>query len=336
VEEVLAVPSDAAYETVAARVQVADASLLTLTAISGDRQVPTAYAPLPDPVVVRLTDINDLPYAGARISGTPSVNGVVIPAEAVTDAQGQAAFRWTPGLAASNQQHLAVEGAPAVSLTISAGTAVPVISGVMNAASFAAGMAAGSLAALQGRNLAGGQTAQSAAYPWPTTLAGVQVALNGSPAPLLYVSDTEIDFYVPPDIATGTATVTVATPSGIAAGATAQVAALQPGIFAGAVVHAGTGISAVTTPVHAGDYIEIYCTGLGATGGSGNLRPALLTPTVFVGAAPLQPVYSGLAPGYVGLYQVDVQVPPGLAPGPQPVILEVNLQHSNIVNIMLQ
>ena len=47
-------------------------------------------------------------------------------------------------------------------------------------------------------------------------------------------------------------------------------------------------------------------------------------------------VYSGLAPGYVGLYQVEVQIPAGLAPGPQPVVVEVSLQHSNMVNILVQ
>jgi uncharacterized protein (TIGR03437 family) len=114
------------------------------------------------------------------------------------------------------------------------------------------------------------------------------------------------------------------------------VVAIQPGIFAGAILLAGTGVSALTTPVHAGDYIEIYCTGLGPTEGSGNPPLTLLTPTVFLGDTPLQPVYSGLAPGYEGLYQVDVRVPSGLTPGPQPVILEVSLQHSNIVGIMVQ
>jgi uncharacterized protein (TIGR03437 family) len=335
VEEVLAVPGDASYETVAARVQVADASLLKLVAVSGDQQVSTTSAPLPNPIVVGLTDVNSLAYAGARIVGTPSPSGVVTPSEAVTDAQGRASFRWTPGAAASNQLQLAVEAAPSVHLIVSAGRAVPVISAVVNAASFDAGITAGSLATIQGQNLGGGQTAQSP-YPWPTTLAGVEVMLDGSAVPLLYVSDTQINFYVPPGVAAGNATVSVVTPSGVADTVTASVAAVQPGIFAGAVLHAGTAISAVTTPVHAGDYIEIYCTGLGATQGSGNLRPSLLTPTVFIGAAPLQPIYSGLAPGFVGLYQVDVQVPPGLTPGLQPVILEVNLQHSNIVNIMLQ
>jgi hypothetical protein len=67
VEEVLATPSDPSYETAYARVQVADASMLKLVAVSGDRQIATSAGPLPAPIVVRLTDANNLPYPGAQI-----------------------------------------------------------------------------------------------------------------------------------------------------------------------------------------------------------------------------------------------------------------------------
>jgi uncharacterized protein (TIGR03437 family) len=42
-------------------------------------------------------------------------------------------------------------------------------------------------------------------------------------------------------------------------------------------------------------------------------------------------VYGGagvLAPGYVGLYQVNIQVPSGLSSGPQPIIISVGGQSS--------
>jgi uncharacterized protein (TIGR03437 family) len=334
VEEVLATPADPSYETAFARVQVADASILRLVAVSGDRQLATSAGPLPNPIVVRLTDANNLPYPGAQIVASSSAGGSVTPPAAVTDVQGQAAFTWTPGPAASNQLQLALGGLPAVGLTLSAGSAVPVATAVVNAASFANGVAAGAFETVFGVNLAGGQPPR-AGSPWFTP-SDVQVLLNGSALPLLYVSDTQIDFYVPEDATQGTATLSVVTPSGAKATATVDVVSVQPGIFPNGVLHPGTGVSALTSPVHAGDYIEIYCTGLGPTQPAGSFQQTALTPIVFIGATPVQPVYSGLAPGYVGLYQVNAQVPAGLAPGLQPLLISVDMAHSNQVNIAVQ
>jgi uncharacterized protein (TIGR03437 family) len=310
VEEFSAVPSDSAYETTAARIQVADASQLKLVAVSG---------PTSDPIVVRLTDANNLNYPGARIVATTSAGGSVTPAAAITDATGLASFRWMPGSAAVNELQLALDGSPSVSLTMTAGSAVPVISSVVNAASFDPGVAPGMLAAITGANLAGGQ-----------------VLLTGASLPVSYSGDRQINFYVPQSVSLGSATLTVLTPSGASATVSVQVNAVEPGIFPGAVLRAGTAISAVTTPVSAHDYIEIYCTGLGPTQLAGGLQQTILTPTVFLGAIPVQPIYSGLVPGVQGLYQIDVQVPDGLAPGPQSVIVSVSPAHSNQVSILVQ
>jgi len=335
VEDVTAVPGDPGYETAFARVQVAGAALLKLVAISGDHQLPVASGALPDPIVVRLTDANNLAYAGARIVATPSAGGSVATAAAITDAHGQAAFRWTPGPATASQLQLALDGLPAVSLTLTSGSAAPVVTAVVNAASFAGGVAAGGLQTVTGVNFAGGQTA-TAGYPWPTALGGVQVLLNGAAVPVFYVSDTQINFYVPPDAPQGTGVLTVVTPSGTQATAAVNVTPFEPGIFSGAVLHAGTAISAVTTPVTAGDYIEIYCTGLGLTHAVGGLQETVIAPVVFIGAVPVTPVYSGLTPGLAGLYQVDVQVPAGVAPGIESLLMSVSGAHSNQISIAVQ
>jgi uncharacterized protein (TIGR03437 family) len=188
---------------------------------------------------------------------------------------------------------------------------------------------------LYGANLAGGWSAQ-AAYPWPETLGGVKVLLGGTALPLLYVSDGQINFFVPPGVALGPATITVVTASGDPVSLPVTLSALQPGIFPGAILHAGTGESATITPMRAGDFIEIYCTGLGVTRIVNGLSVTAVTPTVFIGGVPVKPAYSGLAPGFTGLYQVNVQIPPGLAAGPQGVILSAGTAHSNEVRILVQ
>jgi uncharacterized protein (TIGR03437 family) len=345
VEEVEATPppgmNDMNYETAVARVQVADASLVKLVAVTGDHQIANSAGPLPKPIVVRLTDVNNLPYPGARIVATASAGSAVTPGAVVTDAQGQATFGWTVGAAVANQLRLSVDAAPGVGLTLSAGSAVPVAAAVVNAASFAIGMTPGALETVEGVNLAGGQRVSAAGYPWPTSLGGVSVLLNKTPLQLLYVSDTQINFYVPQGAPLGAATLTVVPPSGpqqagIVVNNAVNIASVQPGIFDGAVLHAGTAVSAATTPVHAGDFIEIYGTGLGQTSSVDGLQAAFLTPTVFFGATPVRAVFAGLAPGFVGLYQVNVQVPAGLAPGLTPLLMSVNMAHSNEVKILVQ
>jgi uncharacterized protein (TIGR03437 family) len=51
---------------------------------------------------------------------------------------------------------------------------------------------------------------------------------------------------------------------------------------------------------------------------------------------PVRAAFAGLAPGYVGLYQINVQVPAGLTPGFVPLLISVNQAHSNEVKIMVQ
>jgi uncharacterized protein (TIGR03437 family) len=289
VEEVTAVPGDSSYETAVARVQVAGAEQLRLVQVSAD------------PLVAQLTDANGLVYPQARIQATASA-GSVSPASVLTDAHGRAAFNWQPGAGADNTLTLSLSGFPAVTLTLHAGSAVPSISSVVNAASFESGVAAGGLQTIFGAHLA-----------------GAQVLVNGTTAPVLYSNDSQINFYVPLGTALGAATIAVAGPSGAQATASVTVAAVQPGIFAGGVLPA--------SPVKAGDSIQIYCTGLG---------PTANVPIVFIGATPLQPVSSGLAPGTPGVYQVKVRVPDGLAPGPQSVLLSVSLAHSNQVQIVVE
>ena len=318
VEELLATPADSSYETAFARVQVAAPAQLTLRAVSGDNQVATSAGPLPAPVVVRLTDINGLPYPGARIQAA-TAGGSVTPATATADASGQASFQWTPGPATVNRLVLSLEAAPTVTLTLAAGSAVPVIGAVVNAASYVASVAPGSLATLFGVNLS-----------------GATVLLNGAAVQSSYASDTQVNFFVPATAPVGANIITVTAPSGLQVSSTLNLVTVQPGIFSGAVLHAGTTVSALSTPVRAGDYIEIYCTGLGPTRLSGGLSLTTATPTVYIGATPVSAAFAGLAPGFVGLYQVDLQIPAGLPTGTLPLVIASGTAYSNTVNIAVQ
>jgi uncharacterized protein (TIGR03437 family) len=311
VEELLATPADSSYETAFARVQVAGAVQLTLRN-AGIR------TPFSGNVGVQLADVNGLPYPGARIVAA-AASGSVTPAIGIADAAGLAGFQWTPGTDSVNQLKLSVEAAPGVSLTLNAGSAVPVIGAVVNAASFAAGVAPGSLATLFG-----------------THLDSATVSLNGVDVRPFYASDTQVNFYVPAETPTGAAVLAVTAPSGLQVSSDIALVAVQPGIFSGAVVHADTGESALTTPVRAGDFLSIYCTGLGPTRTTAGIARTTVTPVVYFGATAASPSYSGLAPGFVGLYQVNVQVPAGLAAGTLPLVVTSGNSYSNEVKIAVQ
>lgn len=320
VEDLAATPSDSGYETAYARVQVADASILQLT--------PVSTTPLA-PIAVQLTDANHLVYAGARISAAASTGGLVMPAVAITDARGVASFQWAPGSAPVNQLHLAVEASPSVGLDLQAGSAVPAITAVVNAASWQPGLAPGTMETIFGANLAAGQTA-TAPYPWPASLGGVNVFVDGAPAQVLYISDSQINFLAPSTAPAGsqTVTVTVETPAGAKPSYGVGATSYLPGIFA------------VSSPVHPGDTVQILCTGLGPTQGpatsAGDTNPTTTVPIVFIGSTPVKPAFSGLVPGYVGLYLVNAQAPANLAPGAYPVVLSVALAHSNAVSLTVQ
>jgi uncharacterized protein (TIGR03437 family) len=220
-------------------------------------------------------------------------------------------------------------------------------------------IAPGSLASAYGTDLAN-NTAGGASLPLPTSFGGTSISIlddsgNVTAAPLLYVIPTQVNFEVPPGVATGPATVTITSGDGTQSAASVQVASVAPGIFelnsgglAAAYVilyHAdGTQtveqvytVSAgavVTTPVSLGSstdkpYLFIFGTGLRDAGTSGV--------TVTVGGISVPVSYAGPQGGFVGLDQVNVQLPTSLA-GSGNVTIQVmaNSIAANAVNVTIQ
>lgn len=341
VEEITFEPADSRYETVVARVQVASSIAgLRPEIVSGDKQLAIAGRPLPEPVVVRVNDANSVPYPGVRVQAAASRGGTVSPSEAVTDEEGLAKFFWTPGAEPLNELRLSVAGASVVATALGRPTISP--GGVVNAASYRPELAPGALASVFGANLAAG-AAFFTSFPWPSNVAGVQVKLNGVATPLLMVSDRQINFLIPLGAAVGDAEVVVSTPLGSSAAAGVTIQPTAPGIFfdaasgVGAVVVSGRSELTSERPAGPGDYLEIYATGLGAVDAAGgSLRRTLLAPRVLLGGREAEVSYSGLAPGYLGLYQVNARVPEGLPAGLQPLLLEIGGRRSNQVLVRLR
>ncbi len=236
--------------------------------------------------------------------------------------------------------------------------------GLVNGASFSgADLTAGGVAAIFGTNLAP-SVALASSIPLPTTLAGASVEINGVPAPLLFVSPGQIDFQIPWQFASDSqVALTVVLNGASSAPQTFPLVQAGPAIFSvnrqgtgqGAVQIANTSIlaapagsipGAATQPASRLGYITIYCTGLGAVSNpppSGAIASAnplsytVATPTVTIGGVPAAVTFSGLAPGFVALYQVNVQVPQSAPTGSAvPLAMSVNGLSSNTVTIAVQ
>lgn len=248
-------------------------------------------------------------------------------------------------------------------VSVNAQSAPPIINanGVVEGASFSQRVVAGGLATIFGSNLAASAFA-AAALPLPTTLGGVTVRLNGELCPLLYVSPSQINFQVRwAALSLTSAPLVVTTATGSSNTYTVALSPVAPGVFAvgmpgqGAILisntstfaaHFGSIPGANARPATAGEYISIYCSGLGdvinrpADGTASPVGPNLATIK-----APIQvgidtqfsiPVFAGMAPGFVGLYQVDVKIPPGVRGPVVPVTVIVNGVFATTVAIAFQ
>ena len=218
----------------------------------------------------------------------------------------------------------------------------PRITALFNAAGLEGTLLApGMVTVLSGSNLAEANTAP-ASPPLPLSLADTSVLVNGVAAPLFFVSPSQINFQMPYQSAGGMVEVTVRAPSGTAT-LRVQQAAASPGIFqsggAASIFHGnGTQVSDVF-PARVGEELVLYASGLGAveppvaTGFPAPFSPVARTTiplVVRVAGLPAEVRSSGLAPGQVGFYQVNLVVPPGIS-GKVPVVLVMNGIQSNSV-----
>jgi uncharacterized protein (TIGR03437 family) len=206
--------------------------------------------------------------------------------------------------------------------------------GVVNAASsapFTAGIAPGDFITLYGANLAPGiATAYTVPFPMAAGLDGVQVTVNGLPAPVEFVSPGQISAIVPYAVGSSIARIQVNNNGVLSNVVTEFVNLTAPGVFTvpagglgyGAVLHGNYSLVTAQSPAQVGETVAVYLTGLGTTNPvipDGSAGPASSqtnnTIQVYIGGLQATVSYSGLAPGLAGLYQVNFAVPTGVTAG---------------------
>lgn len=234
--------------------------------------------------------------------------------------------------------------------------------GVVLGAGFERGpMAPGSIVSLFGKNLtARDNFAES--VPLPRSLGGLRVIIGDKEAPLFYAGPGQVNVQVPFELAAERQLqILIETNGTPSAPEPLQTADSRPGIFTlgppfgqqGAILIANTNRLAMpatpnvaSEPAKPGGTISIYCTGLGQTEppvASGEAGPASPLATVkipvavAIGGQAAKVTFAGLAPGFVGVYQVNAEVPADLVSGNAvPVVVTQGGFSSNTATIAVQ
>ena len=260
----------------------------------------------------------------------------------------------TPGnqefVGTAGGQSVTFDGFARLSPTISPNRAV-------NGASFQVGpgIAPGSYLTLFGTGLSDTTDVAHTSY-LPLGIDNVAVSFDvpsaglSLPGRMYYVSPTQLNLQVPWELQGQTsALIKVIVEDSMGSLYTLPLTQYSPaffivGSFAAARDKSGNVISS-SNPAVRGQTIQMYANGLGpidtalADGQPAPLSPLIHTtvlPTVTIGNQPATVGFSGLAPTFVGLYQVNVTIPTGLSPGVQPVVLSINGVAAPTVNLPVQ
>jgi uncharacterized protein (TIGR03437 family) len=226
---------------------------------------------------------------------------------------------------------------------------VPSITKVTNAASYTLEIAGQTFGSVFGSNLA------TATGTWdnsivngslPKSLQGTRVLVNNKDAYISYASPTQVNFLAPSLTGAGPVSVTVIAPGGTATGSIAlksrsigvlntpwqsrQYVVAQPASSPSDLIGPPASIPGKTRAALRGEFLQVYATGLGATtptAADGAVIKApfpSITPSsvrVFFGGVGVTPTFVGMT--YAGLFQINVQVPPGAPSGD--VLLQVQI-----------
>ncbi len=228
---------------------------------------------------------------------------------------------------------LTTSGFTVLPWTFDAAVAPPHIDRIVNAADFSLPVAPGGLISLFGTNLSP-VTASSQSTPLPTILGNSCLTVNGQPVPMIYVSASQVNAQIP-YASDGNTTVVLRSPGGVSDNYNMTISPAAPSVFRAQLAGASTLTPVViradnnqlvtpSNPIHHGDTLVIYATGLGRTNpavDSGSPAPAdppallVVQPAVTLGGVPLDIAYAGLTPGQVGVYQINVVVKNKVSPG---------------------
>ncbi len=335
------------------------------TLLGADFQTAASW---PTPIEVQVVDDCGDPMRTGSVVASFSNGDPVIPLLHLRDGRWSGTWPARNTRSAISIEALAQTAAPALTGTATIGGAVqpnpsvPQIAagGIYNSASFAPNtpLAPGSFITIFGAGLANSATVAES-LPLPSSLGGAQGVVGGLRLSLFYASDGQLNAILPFGLAPNVPhQLILRRGSAVSAPETVMIAEAQPGVFTRDQSGGGQGVVVAAradgstffpepgTPASAGNVLVIYCTGLGAVNPPvrageaapfDTLSPTVRNVAVTIGGVAADVAFAGVTPGFAGLYQVNVTVPAGVAPGDDvPVVLTSANQVSRTVTIAVR
>jgi uncharacterized protein (TIGR03437 family) len=228
-----------------------------------------------------------------------------------------------------------------VTLVVTAPVILPIITSVVNGASFQSGIESGSWVTIQGSDLSNttpGRTwlpVEIVNGNLPTSLDDTSVTIDGKPAFVYYISPTQLNVQAPTDSDAGPVRVVVTNNGQVSAPFTAQLQTYSPAFF----LYTGTSyaiashypdyalvgnpsVVAGTIVAQPGDILILWATGFGPTNPATPAGIEVVAassvaalPTITIGGTPVTVLSAVISPGSAGLYQVAIQLPATLPTG---------------------
>ncbi|HWQ34360.1 MAG TPA: DUF5666 domain-containing protein [Blastocatellia bacterium] len=211
----------------------------------------------------------------------------------------------------------------------------------VSAADYSPRLAAGAIAAAFGAEMASG-TAAASGLPLPTKLLGTRVLVNGIAAPLFFVSPGQINYQIPEGVQAGSVEVVIERDGAARSRETISLRSAAFSIFSlnqegtgtGAIIDGRTfrtGPFNVTTDKGEQTILALFGTGLGAAGSRSFVSSRV---HVLVGGVETRVLYAGPHPAFVGLDQINFELPQVVADhGTLPVTVRIDDLPSNAVTI---
>ena len=294
----------------------------------------------PAPIAIQLIDDCGNPVSNARVTATFSNGDPQLSLVALNKSSGIYNGTWTPqGVSPQVTVTASVSGLslPSDTATVTGevrANAVPIITrnGTVDAFNprVGAALAPGEIIAIYGTNLAS-QTVTGNTVPLANSLGGTSVQIGNFSAPVYFVSAGQVNAQVPYEVTAGTTYPVQVTANGNSSTvASVQVVSTAPGVASspsGQIIaqHAADySLVSATSPAKAGEFIVLYLGGLGQvdnavpTGGAALANPLsrpIVTPVLTLNGNVIPVAFAGLSPSFVGLGQINFQVPAGTAAG---------------------